>query len=97
MIYAPIPIYGRFSLVKLTIERLIKQGITPIGIGSEPQAKQICEDLGVEYIEHFNVPLGAKMERNEFERYNFKKYRLLIWVLVKFKVVPYTFYIKYCK
>lgn len=60
MIYAPIPIYGRFSLVKLTIERLIKQGITPIGIGSEPQAKKICEDLGVEYIEHFNVPLGAK-------------------------------------
>ena len=43
-----------------------------------------------------DVPL-TKMERNEFDRYNFKKYRLLIWVLAKFKVVPYTFYIKYCK
>jgi tRNA(Ile)-lysidine synthase TilS/MesJ len=38
-----------------------------------------------------------KMERNEFERYDFKKYRLLMWVLAKMKVVPYTFYIKYCK
>jgi hypothetical protein len=39
----------------------------------------------------------TKMERNEFERYDFKKYRLLMWVLAKMKVVPYTFYIKYCK
>lgn len=43
-----------------------------------------------------DVPI-TKMERTDFERYNFKKYRLLIWVLAKFKVVPYTFYIKYCK
>jgi hypothetical protein len=60
MIYAPIPIYGRFSLVRLTMERLIKQGVTPIGIGNEPQAKQICKELEVEYIEHANNPLGAK-------------------------------------
>jgi len=60
MIYAPIPIYGRFSLVKLTMERLIKQGVTPIGIGNEPQARQICKELGVEYIEHANSPLGSK-------------------------------------
>jgi hypothetical protein len=39
----------------------------------------------------------TKIERNKFERYNFKKYRLLMWVLAKMKVVPYTFYIKYCK
>jgi hypothetical protein len=39
----------------------------------------------------------TKMERNEFERYDFKKYRLLMWVLAKMKVVPFTFYIKYCK
>jgi hypothetical protein len=42
------------------------------------------------------IPL-KKMQRNEFERYDFKKYRLLMWVLAKMKVVPYTFYIKYCK
>ena len=39
----------------------------------------------------------TKMNRYEFERYDFKKYRLLMWVLAKMKVVPYTFYIKYCK
>jgi hypothetical protein len=38
-----------------------------------------------------------KMQRSEFERYDFKKYRLLMWLLAKMKVVPYTFYIKYCK
>ncbi len=35
-------------------------------------------------------------ERTYFKRYNFKKYRPLIWLLMKLKVVPYTFYIKYC-
>lgn len=36
-------------------------------------------------------------QRSEFGRYDFKKYRLLMWILAKLKVVPYTFYIKYCK
>lgn len=35
-------------------------------------------------------------DRSEFKRYNFKKYRPLIWLLAKLKVVPYTFYKKYC-
>ena len=38
-----------------------------------------------------------KTDRRNFERYNFKKYKALIWILAKLKVVPYTFYIKYCK
>jgi hypothetical protein len=39
---------------------------------------------------------SAKQARLNFDRYNFKKYRALIWLLMKFKVVPYTFYKKYC-
>ena len=35
-------------------------------------------------------------ERSEFKKYNFKKYRLVIWFLYKTGVVPYTFYKKYC-
>jgi len=35
--------------------------------------------------------------RSNFKRYNFKRYRVLIWLLSKMNVVPYTFYIKYCK
>lgn len=38
-----------------------------------------------------------KRDRKEFSKYDFKKYRILIWVLSKLKVVPYTFYVKYCK
>lgn len=35
--------------------------------------------------------------REVYGRYNFKKYRFLIWIMAKLKVVPYTFYVKYCK
>jgi hypothetical protein len=38
-----------------------------------------------------------KRDRSEFDRYDFKKYKHLIWILAKLKVVPYTFYVKYCK
>lgn len=41
-----------------------------------------------------NIPIR---QRSEFGKYNFKKYRPLIWLLAKLKVVPYTFYVKYCK
>jgi hypothetical protein len=35
--------------------------------------------------------------RDNFKKYNFKKWKPLFWVLEKMKVVPYTFYVKYCK
>ena len=35
--------------------------------------------------------------REMFKRYDFKKYKFLIWILAKIKVVPYTFYVKYAK
>lgn len=40
-----------------------------------------------------NAPIR---NRDNFDRYNFKKYRPLIWILYKLGVVPYTFYKKYC-
>jgi hypothetical protein len=36
-------------------------------------------------------------DRSFFKRYNFKRYRPLIWVLMKLKVLPYTFFVKYAK
>jgi hypothetical protein len=39
---------------------------------------------------------SPKRPRTDFDRYDFKKYRWVIWLLMKFKVVPYTFYKKYC-
>lgn len=35
-------------------------------------------------------------DRENFDRYNFKAWRPLIWGLMKLRVVPYTFYKKYC-
>jgi hypothetical protein len=37
-----------------------------------------------------------KTDRTRFDHYNFKKWRPLIWLLAKLKVVPFTFYKKYC-
>lgn len=36
-------------------------------------------------------------DRMKFDRYNFKRYKALIWIMAKMKVVPWTFYIKYTK
>jgi hypothetical protein len=35
--------------------------------------------------------------RESYQRYNFKRYRLIFWFLSKLRVVPTTFYVKYCK
>ncbi len=35
--------------------------------------------------------------RESFDRYDFKKYKVVIWILAKLKVVPWTMYVKYCK
>lgn len=39
---------------------------------------------------------SPKRPRTDFDRYDFKKYKGIIWLLMKFNVVPYTFYKKYC-
>lgn len=40
---------------------------------------------------------GKIGDRNDFKRYDFRKYRLLVWVLVKLKVLPSTLYYKFCR
>ena len=57
MIVAPIPVNGRLPLLKHTIQRLKCKVIC---IGHEPEAKELCESLGAEWIQHDNFPLGAK-------------------------------------
>lgn len=42
--------------------------------------------------------LAAKpVARDVYGLTNYKRYKWLIWLLVKLEVLPYTFYIKYCK
>ena len=54
------------------------------------------EKLGKEHDRILSETKSDERDRREFDRYNFKKWRLVIWLLTQFKVVPYTFYKKYC-
>lgn len=72
---------------------------------SKDQAREIfnvksefdTDKLGIDKERILNLVRVNIQDRSKFDKYNFKKYRLLIWILAKLKVVPYTFYIKYCK
>jgi hypothetical protein len=44
-----------------------------------------------------NLIMSDIQPRENFARYNFKRYKFLIWILAKMKVVPWTFYVKYAK
>src|SRR5690606_40361461 len=45
----------------------------------------------------FDVMQTEIGSRDKYDKYDFKKYKYLIWLLAKLKVVPYTFYVKYAK
>lgn len=60
IITAPIPVFGRFPLVRLTISRLKRQGVTPIVLGHESEANEIAKEFDCEFISISNDPLGTK-------------------------------------
>lgn len=60
---APIPVFGRFPLVRLTISRLKRQGVTPIILGHEREAMDIAQQMDVEFISISNDPLGTKWNK----------------------------------
>lgn len=43
------------------------------------------------------LSLSPKQDRRNFKRYDFKKWRFVIWIMVKMKVLPFTLLFKYCK
>lgn len=60
IITAPIPVFGRFPLLRLTISRLKRQGVTPIILGHERGAMEIAKEFDCEFISIDNDPLGNK-------------------------------------
>ncbi len=56
-------------------------------------SKLTCRRLSVERA----LAESEHLDRSDFDKYDFRKYRTFIWLLAKMKVVPYTFYVKYCK
>lgn len=51
--------------------------------------------LGARKFDIVTLTESAVGNRNDFDRYNFKRYRLVIWMLMKMKIVPFTFWKKY--
>lgn len=51
-------------------------------------------EMGLTIIKAAESPIQP---RSNFDKYNFKKYRIVIWILMKLKIVPFTMYFKYCK
>ena len=50
---APVPVFGRFPLVRMTISRLKAQDVIPIMLGHEDEAETIAKELDVEFIIQF--------------------------------------------
>lgn len=45
---------------------------------------------------YLHLAESEQCSRLHFDRYNFRKWKLVIWLLAKMKIVPFTFYKKYC-
>ena len=60
IITAPIPVFGRLPLIRLTISRLKRQRVTPIILGHENEANDIAKEFDCEFISIDNDPLGNK-------------------------------------
>lgn len=54
------------------------------------------DKLGERSLEIMELSKSHKRDRKDFDHYDFKRWRWVIWLLAKLKVVPYTFYKKYC-
>lgn len=53
------------------------------------------EKINLDWLHYATViPIN---DRSQFDRYNFKRLKPLIWVLMKMKVVPFSFWSKYAK
>lgn len=77
------------------------------GLMTKAEAKvELLKDTGFDFnklgkmrdsIETSLHVAGHNANRTGYDKYNFKKYRAVIWLLAKLKVVPQTFLHKYCK
>jgi len=62
----------------------------------ELQKRHLTDDVHA-LIPYYNSLEKMTCVREDFDRYDFKKYRILIYLMTKMGVLPYTFYKKYCK
>jgi hypothetical protein len=61
-VIACMAVQGRLPLLKYTIERLYKKNgcHKVICSGDKPEDRRLCEEMGAEWVQHRNNPLGSK-------------------------------------
>lgn len=66
------------------------------GYITKEEAKELLKEKHEVSVVYDNFR-GTHRTRAEFDTYDFKKYKLLLWVLAELKLVPWLFYKKYTK
>jgi len=71
------------------------------GMISKEEAKTILSHKGEIDLAKFkgidiNLTNNGKRTHKDFKTYDFKKWKALIWAMYKLRIVPFTFYRKYC-
>jgi hypothetical protein len=62
-IYAVMPVKGRLPLLKLTVSRLVRQGVNVVCAGHTEQEKDICTQAGAYFImTPYDITLGKKWQ-----------------------------------
>jgi hypothetical protein len=72
-------------------------------VDARAKLKEPCHVKPIkDYFDHIGlieeqVLHAPPVDRTRYRLTNYRKYRWLIWILVKAEILPYTFYVKYCR
>ncbi len=96
-----LPIKFKIDKRRTYLSAQIREGLITKDMAIEKLKEPVnfdANDLGErkKHILHL-VDYSRKRPRTDFERYNFKRWKFVIWVLAKLDIVPFSFYSKYCK
>jgi tRNA(Ile)-lysidine synthase TilS/MesJ len=78
----------------------IRSGLMLKGKAKQLMSEQVnfnLDKLGERKAEILKLTLSPLGKRSDYDRYNFKRWKIVIWLLAVLKVVPFSFYAKYTK
>ena len=92
--YHLLPVKFKIDKRLIYLSAAIRSGV----MSKEEAIEKLKEPLPAvgDFFWGYQLP-AIQRDRSLFKRYNFKKYKIIMWVLMKFQIVPYTFYKKYCR
>jgi hypothetical protein len=92
---------GKFGIDKrrVYLSAQIREGLITKEYAKESlrnTSKFDLDKLGKRKEDILRLTYGPVGKRSDYDHYEFRKWRLVIWALTKMKLLPYTFYKKYC-